>query len=534
MGVKVLWEILDPVGENYTLADLHGKCLAVDISGWIFQSKEAQQLTGKDGIRPHLRNLFWRLYHLTLNQVQIVVVFDGPCPDLKTEAVRRRVNSSPAKDGESKFKIWAEDCKEMLSVFKIPFIVSDGDAEATCAHLNQDGLVDGCVTEDSDAFLFGANAVYRHFSCDNKKANNLLCYKMETIKEMLKLSRDHLISLALLLGCDYGVGGGGGVKGIGKEHAVKLMKSWQNLDPLNKMEEWKSEKRNKNQTMEYDVTKKPKHCRRCGHSGSGIFHVSSGCFDCGMSKGCNKTEIDSVERNCSCEYHKMSVLRQRGQLETKIRDAALRDPSFPNREVINMYRLPDTSNNNYALEWSRPSYEVIEKYLTKVFKWNPKDIQKKMAVYFTAYDMCAMARGRVSGDSYPAGMSRPDKIVSKRKQNFRETYAVRWKTIPGVPVATGDVITTREFKEIFSAAYPQVAAKYEGWLLESSTPVQTPSRKRNLSSKSETPQQGKQATMERYCVARKKLNFGGTTPSRTVAASVCGGGLDSHLACQID
>jgi len=55
MGVTDLWSILDPTAEDYTLADLHGKCLAVDISGWIFQTKEAQKLAGKDGFHPHLR-----------------------------------------------------------------------------------------------------------------------------------------------------------------------------------------------------------------------------------------------------------------------------------------------------------------------------------------------------------------------------------------------------------------------------------------------------------------------------------------------
>ena len=29
-------------------------------------------------------------------------------------------------------------------------------------------LVDGVITEDSDALLFGATVVYRHFSCDKK------------------------------------------------------------------------------------------------------------------------------------------------------------------------------------------------------------------------------------------------------------------------------------------------------------------------------------------------------------------------------
>lgn len=52
---------------------------------------------------------------------------------------------------------------------------------------------------------------------------------MSTIKNKLGFNREHLISLALLLGCDYGLGG---VKGIGKEQAMRLINGWKGLDPI--------------------------------------------------------------------------------------------------------------------------------------------------------------------------------------------------------------------------------------------------------------------------------------------------------------
>lgn len=48
-----------------------------------------------------------------------------------------------------------------LSKQGLPVVQASGEAEATCAALNAAGLVDGCQTKDSDAFVFGAQAVYR-------------------------------------------------------------------------------------------------------------------------------------------------------------------------------------------------------------------------------------------------------------------------------------------------------------------------------------------------------------------------------------
>lgn len=43
-----------------------------------------------------------------------------------------------------------------------------GEAEAMCAYLDSQGLVDGCITNDGDAFLYGARTVYRNFNMNSK------------------------------------------------------------------------------------------------------------------------------------------------------------------------------------------------------------------------------------------------------------------------------------------------------------------------------------------------------------------------------
>lgn len=44
-------------------------------------------------------------------------------------------------------------------MFGLPYIIAPMEAEAQCAWLNANGLVDGVVTDDNDAFLFGAREV---------------------------------------------------------------------------------------------------------------------------------------------------------------------------------------------------------------------------------------------------------------------------------------------------------------------------------------------------------------------------------------
>lgn len=59
-------------------------------------------------------------------------------------------------------------CAEMLDFLGIPWVSAAGEAEAMCAFMDAQGLVDGCITSDGDAFLYGAQTVYRNFNMNTK------------------------------------------------------------------------------------------------------------------------------------------------------------------------------------------------------------------------------------------------------------------------------------------------------------------------------------------------------------------------------
>ena len=116
-----------------------------------------------------------------------------------------------------------EESKRLLTLFGVPFIVAPTEAEAQCAQLERAGLVDGTVTEDSDALLFGARHVYRRLF-DPKR--DVEVFVMDDIERELALSRAQLIDLALLLGSDYT----DGVHGVGIVNAMEIIKAFDSLD----------------------------------------------------------------------------------------------------------------------------------------------------------------------------------------------------------------------------------------------------------------------------------------------------------------
>ena len=55
------------------------------------------------------------------------------------------------------------ECQQLLQMFGLPWLVAPGEAEAQCAQLDQAGLTEGTITDDSDIWLFGGTRVYRNF-----------------------------------------------------------------------------------------------------------------------------------------------------------------------------------------------------------------------------------------------------------------------------------------------------------------------------------------------------------------------------------
>ena len=120
-----------------------------------------------------------------------------------------------------------EDIRELLVGFGIPWVTAPAEAEAQCCFLASHGLADAVVSDDSDCLVFGAPVVLRHLYFGDLTVQTFYSSR-------LNFTTDQLISLALLLGCDYTTG----VHGIGIVNGTEIVKVYDGLEGLRRLYVW--------------------------------------------------------------------------------------------------------------------------------------------------------------------------------------------------------------------------------------------------------------------------------------------------------
>jgi 5'-3' exonuclease len=116
-----------------------------------------------------------------------------------------------------------DQCKTLLHLFGVPFVIAPMEAEAQCVALEQAGLVEGIITNDSDTLLFGGKHIFRHVF---DRHSDVEFYDADLIQEELGLSRQHMIHLALLLGSDYTEG----IAGVGQVGSLEIVRNFERLE----------------------------------------------------------------------------------------------------------------------------------------------------------------------------------------------------------------------------------------------------------------------------------------------------------------
>lgn len=123
------------------------------------------------------------------------------------------------------------ETRDLLKLLGIPYLEAPTEAEAQCAFLDMENVVDGIITEDSDAFLFGARTVYRRLFSEGHFAE---AYNWRDIEKNLGLNRELLIRLAYLLGSDYTAG----VRGVGVVNSMEILEAFPGEGGLVEFRKW--------------------------------------------------------------------------------------------------------------------------------------------------------------------------------------------------------------------------------------------------------------------------------------------------------
>uniref|UniRef100_A0A3P9IW34 Flap endonuclease GEN homolog 1 n=1 Tax=Oryzias latipes TaxID=8090 RepID=A0A3P9IW34_ORYLA len=458
MGVHDLWSIVEPVRESVSLYSLSGKTLAVDLSLWVCEAQHVQAMMGRV-TKPHLRNLFFRVSSLSLMGIKLVFVMEGTAPQLKAETMSKRTKArygqlkNPTKcntnTSRGRFNSILKECAEMLDYLGVPWVMAAGEAEAMCAYLDSQGLVDGCITNDGDAFLYGARTVYRNFNMSSKDPQ-IDCYQTSRVQTELNLSRENLVGLAILLGCDYIPKG---IPGVGKEQALRLIQALKGDSLLQRFIQWREE----NPTVSGVVVKKVPHCNICRHPGSATAHGRQGCRLCNSQQYCQPQDFDY---QCPCDWHSHEQTHQVVSFEANIKKKTLGSPQFPFTEIINEFLVSKDKPVSH-FKRRQPNMMMMQKFAYEKMEWPKHYTSEKVLVLLTYTEL--MNR------KYGTGVSpqiKPIRIVKSRVRNAVACFEVIWRAPEHFvfpedrPVEEQLEVRTVEEESLFRLAFPEVVESY--------------------------------------------------------------------------
>jgi len=260
--------ILTPIVKRkpIPLKYLYGKSFAVDANHTLYQflsiirKADGTPLTDPEGnVTSHLAGLAFRTSKLLCDfKMRLVFVFDGAPPRLKERELQRRRALreramaewrgalqrgdlagafSKAVSSTRLDRRGIEDAKYLLGALGIPYVQAPSDAEAQASFMANRGDVWAVASRDYDSLLYGAPRLVRNLGMQpteflpSKGVLRVLepeLISLEDTIELLGISREQLIDLAILVGTDFN----DGIKGVGPKRALRLIGQYGSIDQM--------------------------------------------------------------------------------------------------------------------------------------------------------------------------------------------------------------------------------------------------------------------------------------------------------------
>lgn len=139
-----------------------------------------------------------------------------------------------------------EDVKTLLSLFGVPYLQAEGEAEALGCYLYSIGKIDGILTEDTDVLTYGAKIYISNL--DSKTGVCDVIYLDELLEE-LNYNQDEFRDFCIMCGTDYN----NNMNGYGCVKVKKIIDEHRNIDTFIEKDNELNKKRKV--PLEYDVLK---------------------------------------------------------------------------------------------------------------------------------------------------------------------------------------------------------------------------------------------------------------------------------------
>jgi flap endonuclease-1 len=254
------------VKRGLTFEELRNRTLAVDANNLLYQflslirSKDGSPFSDSQGrITSHIIGLVMRTTRLMDEYgIRPIFVFDGKPSDLKHATLAERHRSREKAREEWKQAVgrgdyhtaWSRagrmnsltqdmqnDAKRVLELLGIPMVQATQEGEAQAAYIAANGDVWAANSRDYDSVLFGSPRLVRYLTISgqeylpSKGISRPLTpelIELERLLNSLRLTREQLVDLAILVGTDFNAG----IQGVGPKKALKLLRTHGDLENL--------------------------------------------------------------------------------------------------------------------------------------------------------------------------------------------------------------------------------------------------------------------------------------------------------------
>ncbi|KIW92235.1 flap endonuclease 1 [Cladophialophora bantiana CBS 173.52] len=259
MGIKQLYHVIAEEAPDAIktgeIKNHFGRKVAIDASMSIYSfliavRSDGQQLMSDTGeTTSHLMGMFYRTLRMVDNGIKPLYVFDGAPPKLKSgELAKRFARKSEASDQHEEAKETGtaeevekfsrrtvrvtrehnEECRRLLKLMGIPYIIAPTEAEAQCAVLARAGKVYAAASEDMDTLTFNSPILLRHLTFSEQRKEPIQEIHLDKTLEGLGMDRNQFIDLCILLGCDYL----DPIPKVGPNTALKLIREYGSLEKV--------------------------------------------------------------------------------------------------------------------------------------------------------------------------------------------------------------------------------------------------------------------------------------------------------------